>query len=62
MIAPDMKQMAITLIDEAAASGARLHKACAVLGISRVAPIAAGRQPSTCKTPGKGLPNTAPTP
>ena len=29
-----MKQMAITLIDEAVAAGARLHKACAVLGIS----------------------------
>ena len=29
-----MKQMAITLIDEAVAAGARRHKACAVLGIS----------------------------
>lgn len=29
-----MKQMAITLIDEAVAAGARQHRACAVLGIS----------------------------
>lgn len=29
-----MKQMAITLIDEAEAAGARVHKACAVVGIS----------------------------
>lgn len=29
-----MKQMAMTLIDEAAAAGAHQHKACAVLGIS----------------------------
>ncbi len=29
-----MKQIVITLIDEAAAAGARLHKACAIAGIS----------------------------
>ena len=33
MILPAVKQMAISLIDEAVAAGARRHKACAVLGI-----------------------------
>ena len=34
MTAASVKQMAITLIDEAVTAGARRHKACEVLGIS----------------------------
>lgn len=34
LIPPEMKQMAIQLITEAVACGARSHKACGVLGIS----------------------------
>jgi hypothetical protein len=34
LIPESMKQMAIVLIDEAAAAGARQHKACEVLGIA----------------------------
>lgn len=34
MIPPEQRQMAITLIDEARAAGARCVKACEIIGIS----------------------------
>ena len=59
MIAESMKQMAIVLIDEAVAAGARQHKACEVLGITSRT-LRRWRRADSLQDRRKGAPRTCP--